>query len=308
MHIAIKKHALALGFDACGIARADAVEPDAASRYDRWIEQGKNGCMEWASRNCEVRNDPRRVLEGAQSVIVVALNYYPAVFQPAEAPQFAYYAYGQDYHNVLKRRLKQLAKFIGENAARCRTRCCVDTVPLRERYWAQKAGVGFIGRNNALIVPGRGSYFFLGILLTTVELQPDAPCTGTCGDCGACMAACPTGALCDDSTVDARRCLSCLTIEHRGELPAWVAGKMGQRAYGCDECQRCCPHNRHAKPCAEPDLQPGEEFLALTAERILQMSDDDFRRIFGHSAVRRAGLEGLQRNVRCMLAGQHIQP
>lgn len=294
--LCIKEKARALGFDACGIALAHRVDDEAASRYAQWLAQGRNGCMEWAARHCDLRDNPERLLPSAKSVVVVAMNYYPPRLQPADAPQFAYYAYGRDYHEVIKRRLWQLAAFI-EQMAPCQTRCCVDSAPIRERYWAQQAGLGFIGLNNALILPERGSYYFLGVLLTTLELEPDTPCTLTCGECCACIAACPSGALSGDGAVDARRCLSCLTIEHHGELPDWVAGVLGIRVFGCDECQKCCPHNRHASPTTVAELHPTDDFLSLTYEHIAHMNQSEFSRLFSHSAVRRTKLAGLQRNL-----------
>lgn len=293
----IKQRARELGFDACGIARAGRVDHEAAWRYAHWLAQGRNGCMQWAERHCDLRDDPGLLLPGARAVIVVAMNYYPARFQPREAPQFAYYAYGRDYHEVVKQRLRQLAALI-EQMSPCQTRVCVDSAPIRERYWAQQAGLGFIGLNNALILPGRGSYYFLGVILTTLSLVPDAPCTQSCGECQACIQACPTGALTGDGAVDARRCLSCLTIEHRGDLPQWVSGVLGNRVFGCDECQKCCPHNRQARPTSIAELQPTDDFLSLTRERIAQMDQAEFSRLFSHSAVKRAKLAGLQRNLK----------
>ncbi len=266
-------------------------------RYREWLESGGNGCMDYAARYLDVRDNPELLLEGARSVIVVAMNYYPARRQSDDAPQFAYYAYGRDYHEVMRDRLQRLAAYIRELDEGCATRCCVDTAPLRERYWATQAGVGFVGRNNTLIVPGKGSFFYLGAIVTTLELTPDEPCTLTCGDCGLCETACPAGALKGGKPVDASRCLSCLTIEYRGELPEWSREALGNRVYGCDECQRCCPHNRNARPTAVPELQPSEEFMSLTAERIMAMDQAEFSRIFSHSAVKRTKLAGLQRNM-----------
>jgi len=293
----IKAQASTLGFDACGIAQALPVNDVAVNRYLKWVNDGKNGCMQWAASNDNVRENPQLLLEGAKSVIVVALNYYPQVFQPKEMPQFAYYAYGRDYHEVMKKRLWTLAKFI-EDETGCQSRACVDSAPLRERYWAQQAGLGFVGWNNQLIIPGKGSYFFLGVLLTTLELNPDEPCFESCLQCGACEKACPSGALRCGETVDARRCLSCLTIEHKGELPDWVSDVIGNRLYGCDECQKCCPHNQDSVGNTTPEFQPKPEMLNLTRQRILSMSQEEFSAIFSHSAVKRAKLAGLQRNAR----------
>jgi epoxyqueuosine reductase len=295
----IKHIAHQLGFDACGIARARRVDDEALNRYNSWLNQGKNGCMQWAAGNSELRDDPALLLPGAKSVIVVAMNYYPQRFQPKHAPQVAYYAYGRDYHEVVKKRLWQLASYI-EQETGASSRACVDSAPLRERYWAQQAGVGFIGLNNQLIIPGRGSYFFLGVLLTTLELEPDEPCLQQCQQCHACEKACPTGALRCGDTVDARRCLSCLTIEHKGELPEWVGDVIGNRVYGCDTCQQCCPHNRDAVPTGIAEFHPSDLLLSLTRRQILDMTQPEFSRIFSHSAVKRTKLAGLQRNARLL--------
>ncbi len=293
----IKKTALELGFDACGIALVDRVDDVAIERYHQWLASGKNGCMDWANNHQAIRENPEMLLEGARSVIVVAMNYYPQVFQPKDAPQFAYYAYGRDYHEVIKQRLWRLSEDI-ERETGCKSRACVDSAPLRERYWAQRAGIGFTGWNNQLIIPSKGSYFFLGVLVTTLELEPDVPCLEHCLQCRACEKACPSEALRCGETVDARRCLSCLTIEHKGDLPEWVKDVIGNKVYGCDECQKCCPHNHLATGNTTPEFQPRAELLSLTLNDILTMTQEEFSRIFSHSAVKRAKLAGLQRNAR----------
>ncbi len=290
----VRRKAVELGFDACGFARAEPVGRMAVELYDRWIADGRNDCMDYMARYGEVRNDPRLLLDGAQTVISVALNYYPDRRQPAKAPQFAMYAYGRDYHEVVKERLYRLASFIEENTG-CKSRPCVDTVPIRERYWAQRAGIGFIGRNNMLIIPGRGSFFFLGELVTTLDVVPDEPCALSCGDCLRCEKACPGRAL-QGVSLDARRCLSCQLIERRGDLPEWVAEAVGGRVYGCDTCQLVCPHNHGAMPTEVQDFVPSPELLALTRRDIIEMTPARFRHLFSHSAVRRTRLDGLRRN------------
>lgn len=299
----IKRVAQELGFDACGIARVDRIDDEAARRYAQWLDDGKNGCMDWAQNHQQVRENPELLLEGARSVIVVAMNYYPRIFQPKEAPQIAYYAYGRDYHEVMKQRLWRLGEAIEKETGH-KSRACVDSAPLRERYWAQKAGVGFMGWNNQLIIPGKGSYFFLGVLLTTLELEADKPCMEHCMQCGACERACPSDALRCGETVDARRCLSCLTIEHKGELPEWVSEVIGNHVYGCDECQKCCPHNRNAMGNTTPEFQPKPELLSITLDDILEMTQEQFSTLFSHSAVKRAKLAGLQRNARTVKMGE----
>ena len=292
----IKSQAASLGFDACGFAAATRVDDEAVARYDRWIEQGHHGCMQWATGHRDLRLDPSLLLEGAQTVISLALNYYPARFQPPEALRVAYYAYGRDYHEVLREKLTELAHFI-EEITHCSTRPCVDSAPIRERYWAQRAGIGYVGRNNCLILPGKGSFFFLGEIVTTAQLPPDEPCVMTCGDCGKCIASCPTGALSANGAVDASRCLSCLLIEnHDEELPAWVGEVVGNRVVGCDDCQLCCPHNAHAASTTIEDFSPTEAVMTLTRERILQMTGGEFKRTFAHSAISRLRYKTLLRN------------
>ena len=292
----IKSQAASLGFDACGFAEATPVDDEAVARYDNWIEQGHHGCMRWAEGHRDLRRDPALLLQGARTVIALAMNYYPATRQPAGTLRVAYYAYGRDYHEVMREKLTELAHFI-EQITHCTTRPCVDSAPIRERYWAQRAGLGFIGRNGCLILPGKGSFFFLGEIVTTAQLSPDEPCTMTCGDCGRCVEACPAGALRDDGTVDASRCLSCLLIEnHDEQLPAWVGDVIGNRVVGCDSCQLCCPHNAHAEPTTVPDFAPTEAVMNFTRERIRSMKPGDFKRTFAHSAISRLRYKTLQRN------------
>ena len=292
----IKSQAASLGFDACGFAEAQPVDDAAVARYDSWIEQGHNGCMQWAAGHRDLRHDPALLFEGTKTVISLALNYYPARFQPPEAAQVAYYAYGRDYHEVLREKLTALAGFI-EQVTQCPTRPCVDSAPVRERYWAQRAGIGFIARNNCLIIPGRGSFFFLGEILTTAQLPPDEPCRMTCGNCGKCVEACPTGALSGNGAADASRCLSCLLIEnHSEQLPDWVAQVVGDRVVGCDECQLCCPHNAHATATTVADFSPTPAVMTLTRERILSMTAGEFKRTFAHSAISRLRYKTLRRN------------
>jgi epoxyqueuosine reductase len=292
----IKSQAASLGFDACGFAAATPVDDEAVARYDRWIQQGRHGCMQWAAGHRDLRRDPSMLLDGAQTVISLALNYYPAHFQPQGTLRVAYYAYGRDYHEVLREKLTELSHFI-EQITQCATRPCVDSAPIRERYWAQRSGIGFIGRNGCLIMPGKGSFYFLGEIVTTAQLPPDEPCTMTCGDCGKCIESCPSGALSDAGTVDASRCLSCLLIEnHDDELPEWVGEVIGNRVVGCDSCQLCCPHNAHAVPTSIPDFAPTEAVMTLTRERIFGMTGGDFKRTFAHSAISRLRYKTLRRN------------
>lgn len=292
---AVRAKAIELGFDACGFAKAATVSPEAVEQYASWIGEGKNACMDYAAKYPNLRDNPTELFPGAKTMICVALNYFPTELQDPNHPQFAYYAYGEDYHEVLREKLNGLASYLQENFG-AESRPCVDTAPVRERYWAQQAGIGMIGRNNTLIIPGKGSFFFLGELITTLEIEPDAPCKLSCGDCNICVDKCPTGALDDTGALDARKCLSCQLIECRGEIPTDVAERIGNRVYGCDECQKCCPHNSSSAPTAESRFHPTEAFLNLTLQQILAMDHEGFLKIFRHSAVRRAKLTGLLRN------------
>jgi len=292
----IKTQASNLGFDACGFAVAEPVSDEAALQYSQWIAEGRNGCMKWAANHCEMRNDPTLLLDGAKTVISLALNYYPAQMQPASAPRVAYYAYGRDYHEVLRERLMTLASHI-EQLTHCATRVCVDSAPIRERYWAVKAGLGFIGINNCLIVPGKGSFFFLGEILTTAALPPDEPCRLSCEGCGQCVAACPAGALNAMGALDATRCLSCLLVEHHGDLPNWVADVAQGRVVGCDQCQLCCPHNAHVVATSIEDFVLTPMVRDLSKQAIDSMTNGQFRCIFAHSAISRVRLSGLRRNL-----------
>lgn len=289
----IKAEALRLGFDVCGIAKAEAVESSTAGFCDRWVKDGYNGTMDYLERNCDKRYDPTLLVEGCRSIIVVALNYAPS--QAIEG--ISHYAQGEDYHKAVKDRLFLLLKSI-KGKTPCSGRPFCDSAPVLERYWAVQAGLGWIGRNHQLIIPQRGSYFFLGELLIDAELDYDKPFEHNhCGECRRCIDNCPTAAL-DEHCFDARKCLSYLTIEHRGELPENIGEKIGNCFYGCDRCQTSCPHNRFAKPNSTPELQPTDELLQMTAERWRSLTKEGYDRLFKKSAVERCGYEQLMRNIK----------
>lgn len=292
---AIKAEALRLGFDAVGFAHAAPVSSEAAQAFTQWISEGKNDCMQWATNYTDLRLDPTRLVPGAKTVISLAVNYLPQRLQDADAPQVSRYAYGSDYHEVVRDMARQLAAYIKEQTGH-ESRVCVDSAPILERYWAQQAGLGFVGLNTLLIIPGKGSFFFLCELVTTLELDADEPCALTCGECHACERNCPGGAL-KDGMLNAARCLSCQTIENRSEqLPEWVERCIGNHLYGCDECQMACPHNRDAQPTTRPEFQARESILALTCDGVLAMTQEQFSTAFRHSPIKRAKLAGLQRN------------
>ena len=308
----LKAQALSLGFYACGIAKAGPVSNDVAQGYRNWIDNGGHADMHYLENHLEKRLDPTLLLKGARSIIVVALNYAPAQRIPADQYQLAAYAYGKDYHDVLKHRLMQLTEYLFPST----NKICTDTVPILERYWAQQAGIGFIGRNHQLIIPHAGSMFFLGEIITTAEFDIyDTPMQNLCGSCHRCIDACPTGALqMEDgrckmeegifkfhtSNFKSQKCLSYQTIENRGEIDAELKEKMGNSIYGCDCCQQACPWNRFAMPTDIPELQPSDSLLNMTREKWQQLSVEEYRELFRGSAVKRAKYEGLMRNIQAV--------
>ena len=302
----IRQEALRLGFAACGIAKAEPVDKAVADGYRQWIACGGHADMRYLTENVEKRLDPTLLLPGAKSIIVVAMNYTPARRMPDNEYQIAAYALGHDYHDLLKERLRILRNRIEEDIKKGTeegveaddTKICVDTVPILERYWAQQAGIGFIGRNHQLIIPRAGSMFFLGEIVTTLEADSyDQPMeTSLCGNCHRCTDACPTGVL--SSAFDSRRCLSYQTIENRGDIDPTAAQHLGTTIYGCDRCQQVCPFMQHAQPTTEPDLQPTDDLLQMTRDDWHSLTPDRYRQLFKGSAVKRAKYEGLMRNIK----------
>lgn len=310
----IKAEASRLGFFVCGFARAEPVSEAMRRHYLGWLANGRNADMAYLGNNLDKRLDPRLLMPGVKTIVVVAQNYFPARRLPEGEPQIADYALGLDYHDIVKQKLRQLAATVGI----ADYRAFVDTAPVLERYWAVRAGLGWIGKNQQLIIPHAGSEFFLGELFVTVELPPDEPLPNRCGTCHRCVDACPTHALSlpatcvegygDITRFDARLCLSYQTIENRGELTVDAKAAMGDTFYGCDRCQRACPWNRFAKPGTEPLLQPREELLAMTRQKWENLTEEDYRRLFKGSAVKRAKYEGLMRNIKACLAGETTPP
>lgn len=286
----IRGMALAAGAVRCGFAKAEAVSEDAQAAYRCWVEAGMHGSMAFCERYADVRSHPGLLLPGARTVICCAFEYT----QAEHSPYIADYALGLDYHFVLKQRLQPLADALQSSlGAECRI--ATDSAPLRERYWAQKAGVGFIGKNGLLIVPGVGSYVVLAEVLTTAEIEPDEPCQLSCLGCGACLKACPASAIVHGGSVDARRCISALTIETRGPLPPHTS--LAGRLFGCDTCQRVCPHNREASHArALPEFAPLPSTLQITPEWLEQTSSNQFRKITARTPLSRAPLAQFIRN------------
>lgn len=293
----IKEKAKKTGFDACGIAQVATADTEALF-FDRWLKEGNHAGMAYMENHREIRLNPAGLVEGAKTVISVALNYYPEQKLPPEAPHIAYYAYGKDYHFVIKEMLNELWSAVTGQTDTGTARFFTDSAPILERYWAWKAGLGWIGKNTNLIIPGKGSFFFLGEIVTSLEADHyDMPQKDRCGSCSRCLEACPTGALEGSRHLNARKCLSYLTIENRREIPAEQAACLGNRLYGCDTCQEVCPWNRFARPTRIEAFRPAPALLSLRKEDLKGFSREEYNRIFAKSAVKRAKYEGLIRNI-----------
>lgn len=280
---------------AWGVARAADIDAEAVGRYECWIASGRHAAMTYMENHREARNNPSGVLSGVRSVIVAAFSYLHP--EPRGARQsIARYGRGRDYHEVVRERLGTVAERMNAEFQGLEWRVAVDTAPLRERYWAQRAGVGFVGKNNTLIVPGVGSWVVLGELLTTLDIEPDAPCVLSCCECGRCVEACPGGALsADGSALDARRCLSYLTIEHRGSFPSGAPSP--STLAGCDICQSVCPHNVGAPLSEIDDFAPVSPLLDMSSDEIMALSSSALRRLTRHTALSRIRPEDLRRNL-----------
>jgi epoxyqueuosine reductase len=297
---AIKERAVGLGFDLVGIASAGPSQY--RDYFQKWLDDGQAGSMGYLSKRFAERADPAVYLPGAKSTICVALNYYvelepvPAD-QPARKGKVARYALGDDYHELIKNRLYSLADWLRETA-HCHTLCGIDTAPVMEKELAARAGIGWIGKNTCTINPRIGSWLLLGEILTTLSLPADAPATDHCGSCTRCIDACPTGAIIAPYQLDARQCISYLTIEHRGEIPSELHAPIGDWLYGCDICQDVCPHNRRPPAAADPALRPRFATGSLNVDDVLNWTESDYRTAVKGSAMKRVKLPQLQRNAR----------
>ena len=305
----IKEQARRLGFDAVGITDASPIAQADVDRLTTWLDSGAAGQMHYLYRHFDKRIAPAALLDGAQSVIVVALNYKPAERVPPSTATsgptgaVAQYAWYEDYHEFIRPKLYELADFIRTRTDDTpRFKACVDSVPLAERALAVRAGLGFIGKNHMLIHPTLGPQIFLGELVTTVALRPDDPVAGTCAGCDRCLAACPTGALRRDGRFDANRCISYLTIEHREAIASEWTAKMGDRLFGCDACVLACPYRRAAPACTNHQIRFFPERTHLNLAHILGLSEESFAAEFAGSPIARPGLAGLKRNARICLA------
>jgi len=314
----VKNRAEEVGFHRCRIAQAEAI--GRADYLQAWLSAGRAGTMGYLHQHLKERMDPRELLPGARSVIVTALLYHqpvdgPSTTGPREesaAPargRVAMYAWGDDYHDVMRTKLAALAEAIRPIApGPFEFKVCVDTSPLLEREWAAAAGIGWIGKNTMVLDHQLGSYFFLGELLTTLELPADDPLADRCGTCTACLEACPTGAFPAAYQMDPSRCISYLTIEHRGPIDPSFHAAMDDWIFGCDICQEVCPHNRHAPITHEPRLAPRPLGPRPVLEEILGLSDDDYRKQLKGSAIKRAKLDMLKRNAQIAMANIADRP
>ena len=307
----IKETARRLGFDACGIAEVAPVT-DEATAFDNWIANGAHAGMQYMENHRDIRFNPEGLVAGARSVISVALNYYPERQLPDDAPYIAYYAYGKDYHVVVKEKLRELWQQICSEFARLypekplpEARVFTDSAPLMERYWGWKSGLGWIGKNTQLILPGKGSYFFLGEIVTTCVLTYDKPLPDRCGSCTRCLSACPTQALERPRYLNANKCISYLTIENRGDIPPLLAGLLENRLFGCDTCQQVCPWNRFARANQTAAFTPRESLFLLKKELLKDFTKEDYNCIFAGSAVKRAKYEGLLRTINKLKQKNH---
>ena len=293
----IKQEAQRLGFLSCGISRAGFLEEE-APRLEKWLNANMHGQMGYMANHFDKRLDPRKLVDGAKSVITVLLNYFPEETQKdPEAPKISKYAYGNDYHHVIKDKLRELVNFINEEIGEVGGRAFVDSAPVMDKAWAAKAGLGWIGKNSNLINSKAGSFFFIGELILDIELEPDGPTTDHCGTCTACIDACPTQAIIQPYVVDGSKCISYFTIELKDAIPISMKGQFDDWAFGCDVCQDICPWNRFSKPHSEPQFNPHPDLLEMTKQDWEELTEDVFKKVFQKSAVKRAKFAGLKRNI-----------
>jgi epoxyqueuosine reductase len=311
----VRAHALHLGFHAVGIARADLALDQDISRYDAFVAAGMHGEMSWLAdhRNARARLDGEGILRGAKSVVCLARRYLRSREREATDPELARsiarYARGRDYHKFLRKRVRRLATFLrslGSPESPVHARPLCDDAPILERAWAARAGLGFVGKNGLLIVPGVGSMVLLGEVVTTLDLPPEAPMAERCGTCTRCLDACPTGAFAAPFVLDARRCISYLTIEHRSSIPEELRGQIGSRLFGCDDCQTVCPFNasasaRSSRAERDDPFAPLERWSRVSLEALVAMDEAQWRELSEGSPLRRAGRHGLARNAAIVL-------
>ncbi len=293
----IKDEAKRLGFLSCGISEATFMEEE-APRLEKWLNNNMHGEMGYMENHFDKRLDPRLLVDGAKSVISLLLNYYPEEKQDPETYKISKYAYGQDYHHVIKGKLKSLQNFITEHIGEVHGRAFVDSAPVLDKAWAAKSGLGWIGKHSNLLTQQVGSFYFIAELIVDLELEYDGRVTDHCGSCTACLDACPTQAILEPYVVDGSKCISYLTIELKNELPNGFKGMMDDWMFGCDVCQDVCPWNRFSKPHREPLFDPHPELLSMTKKDWEEVTEEVFQKVFQKSAVKRTKFSGLQRNIK----------
>ena len=295
----IKQVAASLGFEHCGIARAEYLDED-ARRLEKWLNQGMHASMKYMENYFDLRVDPSKLVPGAKSVITLLKNYYPEPRQRPDSPKVAKYAYGKDYHEVIREKLKAFLLTIRENIGEVHGRGFVDSAPVLERTWAQKAGLGWVGKNGNLINKQSGSFYFIATLVTDLDLAYDDPfAKDFCGSCTRCIDNCPTEAILPGRVVDGSKCISYFTIELKDQLiPGEMKGKFNNWMFGCDVCQDVCPWNRFAVPTNESAFSPLPEVLNFSSNEWEELTEENFKKIFKESAISRAKWKGIQRNLK----------
>jgi len=293
----LKRKANNLGFLSCGISKAVFLEEE-ATKLENWLNDGKHGKMKYMENHFDMRLDPRKLVPDAKSVISLSYNYFNDNLQKdKDAPKISKYAYGNDYHKVIKEKLKILFKELQNKFGDINGRVFIDSAPIMEKAWAAKSGLGWIGKNTNLISQKVGSFYFLAEIIVDLEFEYDTPVTDHCGSCTACIDSCPTGALVKPYEIDASKCISYLTIELKDQIPSEFNGKMDNWAFGCDVCQDVCPWNRFSRKHNEPLFNPNQEMMKMGKKEWEELTEETFEVIFKNSAVKRTKYKGLKRNI-----------
>lgn len=292
----IKAESKRLGFLSCGISKAEFLEEE-APRLESWLNKNHHGQMSYMENHFDKRLNPKLLVDDSKSVISLLLNYFPSEEQNSDSYKISKYAYGQDYHFVIKEKLKELLNTIQSQIGDVSGRAFVDSAPVLDKAWAAKSGLGWIGKNSNLITQKVGSFYFIAELIIDLELEYDYPTTDHCGTCTACIDACPTDAIVAPYVVDGSKCISYFTIELKDNLPIEMKGKFDDWAFGCDVCQDVCPWNRFSKPHNEPLFNPNPELLSFSKKDWEEITNDTFNKVFKNSAVKRTKFEGFKRNI-----------
>ncbi|MDY0987701.1 tRNA epoxyqueuosine(34) reductase QueG [Flavobacterium sp. CFBP9031] len=293
----IKEEAKRLGFISCGISKAGFLEQE-APRLENWLKNNRNGQMAYMENHFDKRLDPTLLVDDGKSVVSLLLNYYPDSKQNDESFKISKYAYGQDYHFVIKDKLKEFLHSIQENIGEVSGRAFVDSAPVLDKAWAAKSGLGWIGKNSNLITQKVGSFYFIAELIIDLELEYDYAVTDHCGSCTACIDACPTQAIVAPYIVDGSKCISYYTIELKENLPEEMKGKFDEWMFGCDTCQDVCPWNRFSKPHSEPLFNPNPELLSFAKKDWIEITEETFKLVFKNSPIKRTKFDGLKRNIK----------